>query len=45
MVLTRDQFAHFDEHRDEWIVEPGDFEILLGSSSGDIRLRKKIRIE
>ena len=28
----------------KWIVEPGTFEILIGSSSEDIRLRKKIEI-
>jgi hypothetical protein len=28
----------------KWIVESGTFEIQIGSSSEDIRLRKKIEI-
>lgn len=32
-------FAFFDPYRKGWIVEPGLFEIQVGSSSGDIRLK------
>jgi len=28
-----------------YIVEPGEFEIMIGSSSSDIRLRKHITIQ
>jgi len=42
--LKKDQFAHFDEQHNQWIIEPGPFELLLGSSSRDIRLREEIRI-
>jgi len=45
MALTRDQFAHFEAQQGQWVVEPGEFEIIIGSSSRDIRLRKKITIE
>lgn len=45
MALARDQFAHFEEPRGRWIVEPGEFEILIGASSRDIRLREKIIID
>ena len=41
--LTRDAFAFFSPDRNEWVVEEGEFEILLGSSSRNIRLIKKLR--
>jgi beta-glucosidase len=45
IALTRDQYAHFEEQKDQWVVEPGEFEVLIGSSSRDIRLRGKITIK
>lgn len=38
-------FAYYSTAYDDWHIENGDFEILIGASSVDIRLRKKIRIE
>jgi len=43
--LSRDRFAHFAEEMGDWVVEPGEFELLLGSSSRDIRLKDIIRIK
>jgi len=37
--LGRDAFAFFDVTRRDWTVEPGRFEIMVGSSSRDIRGR------
>jgi hypothetical protein len=40
-------FAHFDPQfaeRDAWRIDPGDFEIRIGSSSRDIRLREVVKI-
>jgi beta-glucosidase len=42
MNLKRDAFAFFNPESDEWEVEPGEFEILVGHSSEDIRLRQSI---
>ncbi len=37
-VLGDDAFSFWDKATNAWKVEPGDFEILIGSSSRDIRL-------
>lgn len=34
--------AFFDESKNEWVTEPGEFKILVGSSSRDIRLKDTI---
>src|SRR5215211_4222 len=37
-TLDREAFWFFDITRNTWTTEPGDFEILIGASSRDIRL-------
>jgi beta-glucosidase len=37
-TLDREAFWFFDVTRNTWTTEAGDFEILIGSSSRDIRL-------
>ncbi|HSB01327.1 MAG TPA: glycoside hydrolase family 3 C-terminal domain-containing protein [Anaerolineales bacterium] len=37
-ILDREAFWYFDVKKNAWTTEPGDFEILVGSSSRDIRL-------
>jgi beta-glucosidase len=37
--LDREAFWYFDTSRNAWSVEAGEFEILVGASSRDIRLR------
>lgn len=32
-------FAFFDPYQNKWVAEPGEFEILVGASSQDIRLK------
>jgi len=36
-ILTPDDLALLDRHR-EWRIEPGQFKVMVGSSSEDIRL-------
>lgn len=43
--LKKDSFTHYDVKRKKWCVESGEFEILVGSSSRDIRLKKRIYVE
>jgi beta-glucosidase len=37
-TLDREAFWYFDARKNAWETEPGDFEILVGASSRDIRL-------
>jgi beta-glucosidase len=42
--VTPDDLALLDINMN-WTVEPGDFEIMIGSSSVDIRLKKKLTVK
>lgn len=44
MKINKDAFSFYDVATKKWIVEPGDFEIQIGSSSRDIRLKAKIKV-
>lgn len=43
--LDESSFAFFHPQKKQWTVEPGAFEILLGSSSRDIRARSLIELK
>jgi len=43
--LGKDAFSFYHPDKRKWIVEPGKFEILIGSSSRDIRLKSKFILE
>jgi beta-glucosidase len=43
-TLDREAFWYFDVRNNEWTIEPGDFEILMGSSSRDIRLMENFTL-
>jgi beta-glucosidase len=43
--LDKDAFAFYDEKTDDWIVEPGEFTIMIGSSSSDIRISKILTLK
>lgn len=39
LTLKQEDFAYFDEHLHEFIADAGDYEILVGASCEDIRLK------
>jgi beta-glucosidase len=42
--IDKHHLAFYDENQRQWIAEPGEFEILVGNSSRDIRLTGKFRL-
>lgn len=45
MFLDKCSFAHYDVDRLDWEVLTGTYEILLGSSSADIRLTETLEVD
>jgi len=43
--LTKNDFKYYDSSNHNWTVNPGDYEILVGSSSRDIKLSNKITLK
>ncbi len=37
-TLGKGDFAHYDPAKEKWITHPGMYEVMIGSSSRDIRL-------
>jgi beta-glucosidase len=44
ITLNENAFHFYNPEKKQWVVEPGEFNILIGSSSKDIRLQKKINV-
>jgi beta-glucosidase len=44
LVLTGDQLSFYDVPRQAFVVEPGVFEMMVGASSNDIRVRAEIEV-
>jgi beta-glucosidase len=42
-TVSPERLAFWDEKRKAWVVEPGAFEVMVGSSSSDIRLKGEIK--
>jgi beta-glucosidase len=42
IALTNDAFKYFDDNKHAWVLEPGTFDVLVGSSSRDIKLNGKV---
>jgi beta-glucosidase len=45
LTLDRRAFSYFDPKQHRWTAEPGDFSILVGSSSAKIELQGKFTLE
>ncbi|MEJ2594606.1 MAG: glycoside hydrolase family 3 C-terminal domain-containing protein, partial [bacterium] len=43
--LSGRDFSYYDSHRKMWIAESGEFEIMIGASSADIRLSETITLQ
>ena len=43
--LDRRAFSFYDVGKKDWILETGDFEIMVGASSQDIRLKTTLRLD
>jgi beta-glucosidase len=43
--LDQRSMAFYDPHKKQWLVEPGEFQVLVGSSSRDIRLKGKFTLK
>ena len=44
-MLPASDLAFYDERSKTFVVEPGAFEILVGSSSEDIRLKARLDVQ
>lgn len=44
VVLDKEAFQYFSEKKSNWVFESGEFEIWIGASSRDIRLKTKIKM-
>jgi beta-glucosidase len=42
--LDRGSFAFYDPEKQSWVAEKGNFKILVGSSSRDIRLQESLQL-
>jgi beta-glucosidase len=43
--ITKEDLAFYDVKTKSWIAEKGKFEVLIGASSRDIKLKKLFRLE
>jgi beta-glucosidase len=45
ITLERDAFSYFNTDKNEWTIDSGTYEIMIGASVADIRLTKEIIID
>jgi beta-glucosidase len=44
MDIPLERFRYWDTGKNQYVVEPGDYELLVGAASDDIRLRVPLKI-
>lgn len=42
LTLDESAYKYYNEQRKQWVTEPGKYDILVGSSSRDLRLRAEV---
>ncbi|MEN8249047.1 MAG: glycoside hydrolase family 3 C-terminal domain-containing protein [Bacteroidota bacterium] len=45
IALDKRAFSFYDVEADDWVAEPGEFEIMVGASSRDIRLKERYNLK
>ncbi|MFT4245872.1 MAG: glycoside hydrolase family 3 C-terminal domain-containing protein [Micrococcaceae bacterium] len=45
LYLNDRDFTHYSATKEDWVIEGGEYEILVGSSSADIKLCETIKID
>lgn len=45
ITLNENAFSFYDVSKNKWVVEPGNFTVLVGSSSKEIKLKQDINIQ
>jgi beta-glucosidase len=44
VLLEPEAFQYYDPDRRTWLLEPGEFEVLVGASATDIRQRARCTV-
>lgn len=44
ITIDKSALSFFDSEKHDWIAEPGDFEVLIGNSSSDIKSKMKFTL-
>ena len=42
--LDRDAFSYYDDALAGWVAEPGEFEVIIGASSRDMRMKASVNL-